>query len=116
MMLFFNAPQRHPFCPARPLIHYELALVLMPAMLAGSNLGVLVNRICPATLLVSLALVLLLLTTLKTITKARHLTYAARAVRLTEAARKAAVASKSCTVAATPSTGFLSMQHVPAGP
>merc|ERR1719181_2401142 len=76
MMLFFNGPQRHPFCPQRPLIHYELALVLMPAMLAGSNLGVLVNRICPATLLVTLALVLLLLTTLKTIMKARHLTYA----------------------------------------
>lgn len=86
MMLFFNAPQRHPFCPERPLIHYELALVLMPAMLAGSNLGVITGKIFPATALVILALVLLALTTIKTIFKARHLAHDAQAVKAREVA------------------------------
>lgn len=73
VMLCFNAPQRHPAAPTRPLIHYELALLLLPAMLAGSNLGVLVGRVFPPTLLILLSLVLLAFTSLKTLVKGRKL-------------------------------------------
>ena len=78
-MLLVNAPQRHPSAERRPLIYYELALLLLPAMLGGSSLGVIVGRIFPPALLIVLSIVLLVLTTAKTLVKARHIAKAARA-------------------------------------
>jgi len=86
VMLFFNMPQRHPGAPQRPLIHYELALLILPAMLAGSNLGVLVSRVFPPTLLIILSLVLLLFATLKTLKRGLHMSKANRQARDTATA------------------------------
>jgi len=47
--LLVNAPQRHPNAPDRPLIHYELAILALPAQLGGNSLGVVVGRIFPPT-------------------------------------------------------------------
>lgn len=72
-MLFFNLKLRHPHCAARPLVHYDLVLLLLPAMLAGSNLGVLTGRIFPPTLLIILSMFLLAFATLKTLHKGVHI-------------------------------------------
>ncbi|CAE7907950.1 unnamed protein product [Symbiodinium microadriaticum] len=55
--------------PLRPLIHYEVAAVLLPAMLGGNSLGIVVSRVVAPTLLVVLSLVLLLMTSCKTFYK-----------------------------------------------
>lgn len=70
--LMINAPQRHPSAPHRPLIHYELALLVLPAILGGNSLGVVIGRIFPPTLLIILSLVMLALATFKTFTKGVH--------------------------------------------
>jgi len=81
VMLFWNAPQRHPSCTKRPLIDYELALLLLPAMLAGSNLGVLVGRTLPSTALIFFSLVVLLFATVKSLKKGIAIGKVQRAVR-----------------------------------
>jgi len=83
VMLFWNAPQRHPACARRPLIDYELALLLLPAMLAGSNLGVIVGRVLPSTVLIVLALVVLLFATFKSTKKGLSIGRVQRAARST---------------------------------
>eukprot|EP00929_Paragymnodinium_shiwhaense_P097320 TRINITY_DN5904_c0_g1_i1.p1 TRINITY_DN5904_c0_g1~~TRINITY_DN5904_c0_g1_i1.p1 ORF type:complete len:561 (+),score=59.93 TRINITY_DN5904_c0_g1_i1:62-1744(+) len=65
-MLLRNAPQQHPHYPVRPLIHHEMALVLLPAMLGGTNLGVMVGRVFPPAILIILSLCLLAFATTKT--------------------------------------------------
>lgn len=67
--LLVNTQLRHPSMPLRPLIHYEVAAVLLPAMLGGNSLGIVVSRIVAPTLLVVLSLVLLLMTSCKTFYK-----------------------------------------------
>lgn len=67
--IIMNCPQKHPNCEARPLIHYELAFLLLPAMLGGSSLGVVLGRVLPGTLLVILSMGLLLLAATKTAKK-----------------------------------------------
>merc|ERR1712232_1405706 len=84
-MLLINAPQRHPACPQRPLIHYELALLLLPAMLGGSSAGVIVGRACPPALLIVLSLCLLVFATAKTVKKGIHIAHARTAENLLEA-------------------------------
>jgi len=86
VMLFWNAPQRHPACVRRPLIDYELALLLLPAMLAGSNLGVVVGRVLPSTILVFLSLVVLLFATVKSVKKGIAIGKVQRAARSTNQA------------------------------
>ncbi|CAK0837599.1 unnamed protein product, partial [Prorocentrum cordatum] len=71
VQLFVNAPQRHPEMPQRPLIHHEMAWLMMPTMLGGNSLGIVVGKMLPPTLLVVLALVLLALTSAKTFAKGR---------------------------------------------
>jgi len=67
--LLVNAPQRHPSAPHRPLIHYELAILALPAQLGGNSLGVVVGRIFPPTLLIILSLLMLALASVKTLFK-----------------------------------------------
>ena len=45
--------QRHPLAPARPLIDYHLACMLLPLQLIGSQVGVLFNSFLPAYVLVA---------------------------------------------------------------
>ncbi|CAE7514812.1 unnamed protein product [Symbiodinium natans] len=67
--LLVNTRLRHPSMPLRPLIHYEVAAVLLPAMLGGNSLGIVVSRVVAPTLLVVLSLALLLMTSCKTFYK-----------------------------------------------
>eukprot|EP00928_Gymnodinium_smaydae_P058962 TRINITY_DN4217_c0_g4_i2.p1 TRINITY_DN4217_c0_g4~~TRINITY_DN4217_c0_g4_i2.p1 ORF type:complete len:555 (+),score=94.34 TRINITY_DN4217_c0_g4_i2:29-1693(+) len=69
---------RHPELPARPLVHYELALLMLPAQLSGSSLGVVVGRVMPPTLLICLALCLLVFASLKTAVRGCKVLCAAR--------------------------------------
>ena len=39
--------QKHPLVPHRPMIAYDVALVLLPATLLGSTVGVFLNKMCP---------------------------------------------------------------------
>lgn len=71
--LLVNTQLPHPSSAIRPLVNYEVACLLLPAMLGGSSLGVVVGKIFPSTLLIVLSLVLLSLTTVKTTLKAYHL-------------------------------------------
>jgi uncharacterized membrane protein YfcA len=70
--MILNCPQKHPSNPARPLIHYEIAYLLLPAMLGGNSLGVVVGRVMPATLLVVLALGVIFLAATKSAMKGIH--------------------------------------------
>lgn len=42
--LLFNTRLRHPSMAQRPLIHYEMAAILLPAMLGGNSLGIVVSK------------------------------------------------------------------------
>lgn len=81
--LIMNAPQRHPNAPQRPLIHYELAILALPAQLGGNSLGVVVGRIFPPTLLIILSLLMLALAATKTLMKAIEVLKAFRAKKRT---------------------------------
>eukprot|EP00434_Breviolum_minutum_P019754 symbB.v1.2.017430.t1/scaffold1360.1/size203234/1 len=67
--LLFNTRLRHPSMPLRPLIHYEMAAILLPAMLGGNSLGIVVSKIFPPTALVLLSLILLIFAAAKTMHK-----------------------------------------------
>ncbi|CAL1148294.1 unnamed protein product [Cladocopium goreaui] len=67
--LLFNTRLRHPSMSLRPLIHYEIAAVLLPAMLGGNSLGIVVSKVFPPTALVLLSLILLLFAAAKTMHK-----------------------------------------------
>lgn len=79
--LAVNTRQAHPTVPHRPLIHYEMALLLLPAMLGGNSIGVVVGRVFPPTLLVVLSLVLLAVAASKTAAKGLHTMREAKAAR-----------------------------------
>lgn len=67
--LMFNGRQTHPTAPNRPLIHYELAILALPAQLGGNSLGVVIGRVFPPTLLIILSLAMLALAATKTFIK-----------------------------------------------
>lgn len=52
--LVMNMRVRHPLVPTRPLIDYNAALMLQPMMLSGTVVGVMLNAISPAWVLVIL--------------------------------------------------------------
>ena len=56
-----NLRRRHPLAPYRPMVDFDIPLLLLPAQLAGNSVGVLVGAIFPATVMVILACLLLLL-------------------------------------------------------
>jgi hypothetical protein len=65
--LNFNA--RHPEFFPRPLIYWEAVLILLPAQLAGSSIGVLLSEMAPNTALKILAMATLLFAGVKTLLK-----------------------------------------------
>lgn len=70
--LIVNMPQSDPNS-FRPLIHYELALLLLPSQLGGSSLGLIFGRLFPQSALVLLATAVLLFAAAKSFTKGCHL-------------------------------------------
>ena len=62
-----NLRRRHPLAPYRPMVDFDIPLLLLPAQLAGNSVGVLVGAIFPATVMVILACLLLLLASSKTL-------------------------------------------------
>jgi len=77
--LLFNFKLRHPSAPQRPLIHYELAILALPAQLGGNSLGVVIGRVFPPTLLIILSLVMLAIAATKTFIKGMEVFGAYRA-------------------------------------
>ena len=70
--VMINIFKRHPIDPTRPLIYYDIVLVLLPAELGGNNLGVIMSTIFPASVLYILAIAVLFIATFSTFDKGRH--------------------------------------------
>lgn len=64
-----NFSARHPENLSRPLIYWEAVVILLPAQLAGSSIGVLLSEMAPNTLLEILAMAILLFAAIKTLRK-----------------------------------------------
>ena len=65
--------QKHPHVTHRPVIAYDATLVLLPATLLGSTIGVFLNKICPNWLIVVLLVALCGFSGMRTIEKAYQL-------------------------------------------
>eukprot|EP01035_Chromulina_nebulosa_P017316 gene17316-22857_t len=70
IQVIINWRKVHPFNNSRPLIYWEAVLCLLPAQLGGSNIGVIISKILPDTLLLYLALLILIYAFVKTVKKA----------------------------------------------
>lgn len=68
---WINARRSHPHSPGRPLMDFDIPLLLLPAQLGGNALGVLVGPSLPATGVELLACCLLLFASVKTFLTAR---------------------------------------------
>jgi uncharacterized membrane protein YfcA len=64
-----NAKKRHPFAD-RPLIDWDLILVMEPLTIGGALMGAFLNKLLPETLLVTMLIILLTFTAYNTIKKA----------------------------------------------
>lgn len=62
--------ERHPKQKERPLIDYNIVLIAQPIILCGTSIGILLNMTLPNWVLVILLLILLLVTGLRTFSKA----------------------------------------------
>lgn len=71
--IYLNWDRSHPLMPSRPLIYFEIIIVLVPAQLGGNNIGVIVGEIFPDSILLILAMVTVIYALVKTIKKARKL-------------------------------------------
>eukprot|EP00659_Diplonema_papillatum_P002063 gene2063-3155_t len=68
--IFINFPLRHPTAD-RPLVDFDLALILIPMELCGSLVGVLLNLIFPQWLTLACLFILLVFTTWRTYGKGK---------------------------------------------
>lgn len=66
-----NWSRHHPLIKQRPLIYWDAILVLLPPILGGSNIGVIISKISPDTVLEIIAMIVLLYAIFKTTKKAR---------------------------------------------
>jgi uncharacterized membrane protein YfcA len=57
--IMVNWRKAHPYKPSRPLIYFSVVLILLPAQLGGSNIGAILVRILPNSILFILALLVL---------------------------------------------------------
>uniref|UniRef100_A0A7S0PXU7 Uncharacterized protein n=1 Tax=Coccolithus braarudii TaxID=221442 RepID=A0A7S0PXU7_9EUKA len=62
-----NGFRRHPLAPHRPMIDFDVPLLLLPMQLGGNALGVLLFPVFPSGLLLTLAVVILTVAAVKTI-------------------------------------------------
>ncbi|KAJ1460342.1 hypothetical protein M885DRAFT_509283 [Pelagophyceae sp. CCMP2097] len=70
--LAVNARRRHPADSWQTLIDWDAVLVLLPAQVAGGNVGVVVGTLFPTTALYVMSMLLLAIAALKTFAKARE--------------------------------------------
>jgi uncharacterized membrane protein YfcA len=70
--LFLNIGKSHPLSYTRPLIYWEIVLILYPAQVAGSNLAIATVKAFPTTVLLIVAIVLVFLVGVKTFMKGRN--------------------------------------------
>jgi len=66
-------PQRHPLSSRRPLIDFDMALVLEPTVMLGTVIGVFLNVVSPTWLIVVCLAVLFTITSYRTIKKGVNL-------------------------------------------
>lgn len=64
-----NFNRRHPASSSRPLIYWDAVLVLLPAQLGGSNVGVLLATVLPTTVLLILAMTVVVYAGYRTLSK-----------------------------------------------
>lgn len=62
----FNLPRRHPLQPRRPLVDFDLPLLLLPPQLCGNAFGITLRPVFGATMLEAVATVVLLAVLVKT--------------------------------------------------
>ena len=84
----YSFMQRHPHDKERPVMDYNLALVLMPALVQGISFGVMLNYILPSLILSCLLIITLLLISARTLHQGIKMVRAERRVRLEEQARE----------------------------
>ena len=60
LQVLINLDKRNPACAEKPLIYWDIILVLLPAELCGANLGSIIAAVLPETLLFILAMIVLL--------------------------------------------------------
>jgi uncharacterized membrane protein YfcA len=59
--VIINLPERHPIVRERPLIYWDAILILLPAELAGANIGVVLSYIFPDPLCIILGMIVLVI-------------------------------------------------------
>jgi len=84
----YSFMQRHPHDQERPVMDYNLALVLMPALVQGISFGVMLNYILPSLILSCLLIVTLLLISARTLHQGIKMVGAERRVRRETQARE----------------------------
>jgi len=65
---FLNSKKRHPMAD-RPLVDWDLVLVMEPLTIAGALVGTVLNKVLPEILLATLLVILLSATAYNTLTK-----------------------------------------------
>lgn len=70
--VFINFRKVHMNDKSRPLIYWDAIICLLPAQLGGSNIGFILQKILPETILLILALLITLFATFKTLIKGLH--------------------------------------------
>ena len=55
-----NFRKRHPNDSSRPLVYWDVVLILLPAQIGGSTIGVIVEKVLPVTLLLAVAIVVVI--------------------------------------------------------
>jgi uncharacterized membrane protein YfcA len=71
--IYVNWDRSHPLMITRPLIYFEIILVLVPAQLGGNNIGVIIAEIFPDTILLIVAVLVVIYALIKTTLKAKKL-------------------------------------------
>ena len=73
VQLCINIRTRHPSDNKKSVIYWDMVLMMLPAELGGSNLGVILSSVMPSTLMYIGAVIVLMIGGLFTAKKARHL-------------------------------------------
>lgn len=73
LQVLVNLDKRHPTSPTTPLIYWDAVLVMLPAELGGANLGVIVAKSLPKTIIFTLAMVVLVIAVYFTAQKGKKL-------------------------------------------
>jgi uncharacterized membrane protein YfcA len=80
--VFLNAKKRHPLAD-RPLVDWDLILVMEPLTISGALIGAFLNKVLPETFLVTMLVVLLSFTAYNTLKKAIKM-YKLETIRMRE--------------------------------